>query len=62
MQITSRSAQIPAELKPYFQEYEIARLHITRDANLIIQRHQQYIKGGGSFVVPLIDMRIVDSA
>ncbi|MEO7839380.1 MAG: hypothetical protein ABIU06_08530, partial [Anaerolineales bacterium] len=25
-------------LKPYFQEYDIARLDIARDANLIIQR------------------------
>jgi hypothetical protein len=32
------SPQIPAGLKPYFQEYDITRLDITRDANLIIQR------------------------
>jgi hypothetical protein len=30
--------QIPAGLKPYFQEYDIARLDIGSDANLIIQR------------------------
>jgi len=38
MQRTSSSHQIPAALKPYFQEYDIARLDVTRDANLIIQR------------------------
>ena len=30
--------QIPVGLKPYFQEYDIKRLDISRDANLIIQR------------------------
>lgn len=38
MQRSVTSPQIPAGLKPYFQEYDIARLDITRDANLIIQR------------------------
>jgi len=38
MQSASRVAQIPIGLKPYFQEYDIARLNIARDANLIIQR------------------------
>jgi hypothetical protein len=38
MQRTLSSPRIPAGLKPYFQEYDIARLDITRDANLIIQR------------------------
>ena len=38
MQRASSSPQIPVGLKPYFQEYNIARLDITRDANLIIQR------------------------
>ncbi|MDP1544871.1 MAG: hypothetical protein Q8L87_02530 [Anaerolineales bacterium] len=32
------SPQIPVGLKPYFQEYDVARLDIDRDANLIIQR------------------------
>ncbi|MBI5822775.1 MAG: hypothetical protein HZB18_02015 [Chloroflexi bacterium] len=32
------SPQIPIGLKPYFQEYDLARLDIARDANLIIQR------------------------
>ena len=38
MQRAPSSPQIPAALKPYFQEYDITRLNITRDANLIIQR------------------------
>ena len=38
MQRALSSPQIPSGLKPYFQEYDIARLDITRDANLIIQR------------------------
>jgi hypothetical protein len=38
MQRAPSSHQIPHGLKPYFQEYDIARLDITRDANLIIQR------------------------
>lgn len=38
MQRSSSSSQIPIGLKPYFQEYDITRLDITRDANLIIQR------------------------
>ncbi len=32
------SHQIPASLQPYFQEYDIARLDITHDANIIIER------------------------
>lgn len=38
----SASARIPGGLKPYFQEYDIARLHITRDANLVIQRTLEF--------------------
>lgn len=38
MQRSLSSPQIPIGLKPYFQEYDLARLNITRDANLIIQR------------------------
>lgn len=38
MQRMSFPRQIPVTLKPYFQEYDIARLDLTRDANLIIQR------------------------
>jgi len=38
MQRTSTSPQIPDGLKPYFQEYDLKRLDMTRDANLIIQR------------------------
>ena len=38
MQRASSSSQIPNGLKPYFQEYDITRLDVTRDANLIIQR------------------------
>ena len=32
------SPQIPKALQPYFQEYGVSQLNITRDANLIIQR------------------------
>ena len=38
MQRTPFSRQIPTALKPFFQEYDISRLDVTRDANLIIQR------------------------
>ncbi len=38
MQRVLTSPQIPIGLKSYFQEYDIARLDITNDANLIIQR------------------------
>jgi hypothetical protein len=38
MQRATSSPQIPTGLKPYFQEYDIAQLDLTRDANLIIQR------------------------
>jgi len=38
MQRAPSSSQIPVGLKPYFQEYDLARLSVTRDANLIIQR------------------------
>jgi hypothetical protein len=38
MQRAVTSPKIPAGLKPYFQEYDIAKLDIVRDANLIIQR------------------------
>lgn len=38
MQRITPAPQIPAGLKPYFQEYDVNRLDITRDANLIIQR------------------------
>ena len=38
MQRALSPSRIPIGLKPYFQEYDIARLDITRDANLIIQR------------------------
>ncbi len=32
------SREIPAGLKPYFQEYDTAALNLEKDANLIIQR------------------------
>jgi len=38
MQRALPAPQIPTGLKPYFQEYDITQLGITRDANLIIQR------------------------
>jgi len=38
MQKASPTPQIPIGLKPYFQEYDIKRLDIAQDANLIIQR------------------------
>jgi squalene cyclase len=36
------SSAIPIGLKPYFQEYNIARLNLERDANLIIQRTLEF--------------------
>jgi hypothetical protein len=36
------SQQIPAGLRPHFQEYDISELDITRDANLIIQRTLEF--------------------
>jgi hypothetical protein len=36
------SSQVPIGLKPYFQEYDIARLNLERDANLIIQRTLEF--------------------
>lgn len=38
MRSTFSLPQIPVGLKPYFQEYDITQLDMTRDANLIIQR------------------------
>ncbi len=42
MQRTLSLPQIPSGLKPYFQEYNISQLDITRDANLIIQRTLEF--------------------
>ncbi|MEK6754363.1 MAG: hypothetical protein AABZ00_19070 [Chloroflexota bacterium] len=42
MQRDFPSLKIPKELKPYFQEYDIARLNLSRDANLIIQRTLEF--------------------
>lgn len=33
---------IPSSLQAYFQEYDLADLHLHRDANLIIQRILEY--------------------
>ena len=38
MEPNNNLAHIPAGLKPYFQEYDLDDLELTRDANLIIQR------------------------
>ncbi|MDL1941385.1 hypothetical protein FBQ99_03455 [Chloroflexi bacterium CFX2] len=38
MQKAVSPSPIPARLKPYFQEYDVAQLDIVRDANLVIQR------------------------
>jgi hypothetical protein len=38
----SPSNQIPAGLKPYFQEYDPSQLDLRRDANLIIQRGLEF--------------------
>ncbi|HUH97777.1 MAG TPA: hypothetical protein VLZ89_10490 [Anaerolineales bacterium] len=35
-------AEIPAGLRPHFQEYDLAALNIARDANLIMQRTLEY--------------------
>jgi hypothetical protein len=42
MQRASSSRQIPSGLKPHFQEYDVALIDITRDANLIIQRTLEF--------------------
>ncbi|HLA06691.1 MAG TPA: hypothetical protein VJ022_04550 [Anaerolineales bacterium] len=42
MQHYSPSHHIPAGLKPYFQEYDIERLDLVRDADLIIQRTLEF--------------------
>jgi hypothetical protein len=36
------ASKIPAGLKPYFQEYDIAQLDFVRDANLIILRTLEF--------------------
>lgn len=36
------SAQIPAGLKPYFQEYNLTALDMAQEANLIIQRTLEF--------------------
>ncbi len=38
MQHSKHASPIPDSLKPYFQEYDLAQLDLTQDANLIIQR------------------------
>lgn len=35
-------AEIPANLRPYFQEYDIASLDVIVDADLIIQRTLEF--------------------
>lgn len=42
MQTTDDTTRIPAGLKPYFQEYDLAQLDIVQDANLIIQRTLEF--------------------
>ena len=42
MQSAFSASQIPASLKPYFQEYNLASLNIAEDANLIIQRTLEF--------------------
>jgi len=34
--------EIPARLKPYFQEYDVEQLDMTQDANLVIQRTLEF--------------------
>jgi hypothetical protein len=36
------STQIPVGLSPYFQEYNLAALDISQDANLIVQRTLEF--------------------
>jgi hypothetical protein len=36
------TSRIPVGLKPYFQEYNLARLNIDNDANIIIQRTLEF--------------------
>jgi hypothetical protein len=40
--MNARPQPIPTSLQPYFQEYDLADLHLQRDANLIIQRTLEY--------------------
>ena len=35
-------SEIPARLKPYFQEYDIEQLDLAQDANLVIQRTLEF--------------------
>ncbi len=42
MQTPDHVVQFPPGLKPYFQEYDVERLDIVRDANLIIQRALEF--------------------
>jgi len=37
-----KRARIPKRLGPYFQEYDIAKLNLERDANTIIQRTLEF--------------------
>jgi transcriptional regulator with XRE-family HTH domain len=39
---TNPSTQVPAGLRPYFQEYDLQALSITKDANLIIPRTLEF--------------------
>jgi hypothetical protein len=36
------SAEVPMNLRPFFQEYDLSSLNITRDADLIIQRTLEF--------------------
>lgn len=35
-------AEVPINLRPFFQEYDLSSLNITRDADLIIQRTLEF--------------------
>jgi len=39
---TQKNANIPASLAPFFQEYDLARLHVEQDASTIIERTLRY--------------------
>jgi len=40
--MSMQALSIPASLQSYFQDYDLADLHLRRDANLIIQRTLEY--------------------
>jgi hypothetical protein len=40
--MNDQTTQIPVSMKPYFQEYDLESLNLSRDADLIIQRTLEF--------------------